>query len=437
MSNPLAIAGVTAVIRDLLADGLIDADLDAVGGVTVSSLPLEQILAQQQQRNRLNVLFTHATPNSGWTNSRLPNRDAGGALVSRPMLALDLHYLITAIGLEDFVPEALLGYAMHLLHEQPVLGAAAIRRSLGQGAVDGAVLPPLFQNLAAADLADQVESIRITPRNPDPEQWSHIWSSMNVGLRASAVYTASVVLIEGTATPRSPLPVIEGRLAVRTIRRPNIARAFVQPAAGTPPNITAPMFPGSTLLLRGSGLLAEQETRVSIGGREVVPAPASTATEMLAAIPADSPAGVGTIQVRHYVVGPGGAADLRMREQSNAIAIGVRPIIAPDAVNDPGIALSNAAIVNNRITGTVTVRLAHPVEQRQRASLRLSGRDAVSAQSFAFFVGPLAADADRLAFDIANVPQGPYLVRIEIDGAESVPANDANGFTGPILQVAP
>ena len=221
MSNPLAIAGVTAVIRDLLADGLIDADLDAVGGVTVSSLPLEQILAQQQQRNRLNVLFTHATPNSGWTNSRLPNRDNSGALVSRPMLALDLHYLITAIGLEDFVPEALLGYAMHLLHEQPVLGAAAIRRSLGQGAVDGGVLPPLFQNLAAADLADQVESIRITPRNPDPEQWSQIWSSMNVGLRASAVYTASVVLIEGTATPRSALPVIEGRLAVRTIRRPN------------------------------------------------------------------------------------------------------------------------------------------------------------------------------------------------------------------------
>ena len=91
MSNPLAIAGVTAVIRDLLADGLIDADLDAVGGVTVSSLPLEQILAQQQQRNRLNVLFTHATPNIGWTNSRLPNRDNSGALVSRPMLALDLH----------------------------------------------------------------------------------------------------------------------------------------------------------------------------------------------------------------------------------------------------------------------------------------------------------------------------------------------------------
>ena len=294
-----------------------------------------------------------------------------------------------------------------------------------------------FENLAAADLADQVESIRITPRNPDPEQWSHIWSSMNVGLRASAVYTASVVLIEGTAMPRSPLPVIEGRLAVRTIRRPNIARVFVQPAAGTPPNVTAPMFPGSTLLLRGSGLLAEQETRVSIGGREVVPAPASTATEMLAAIPADSPAGVGTVQVRHYVVGPGGPADLRMREQSNAIAIGVRPIIAPDAVNDPGIALGNTAVVNNRITGAVTVRLAHPVEQGQRGSLRLSGRGAVSAQSFAFFVGPLVADADRLTFDIASVPQGPYLVRVEIDGAESVPANDANGFTGPILQVAP
>jgi hypothetical protein len=260
---------------------------------------------------------------------------------------------------------------------------------------------------------------------------------MNVGLRASAVYTASVVLIEGSAAPRSALPVIEGRLAVRTIRRPNIARVMVQPAAGTPPSMTAPMFPGSTLLLRGSGLLAEEQTRVSIGGREVVAAAASTATEMLVTIPADVRAGVETIQVRHYVIGPGGAADLRMREQSNVIAIGVRPIVAPDAVNDPGIALGDPVAANGRISGTVTVRLTHPVQQGQRASLRLSGRDAVSAQSFAFFAGPLTADADRLVFDIAGAPQGPYLVRVEIDGAESVPASDLTGFTGPILQVVP
>jgi hypothetical protein len=439
MSNPLAIAGVTAVIRDLLADGLIDADLDALGGIVVSSLPLEQILNAQppQQQNRLNVLFTHATPNTGWTNSRLPTRDGNGALVARPLLALDLHYLVTAIGAQDFAAEALLGYAMHLLHEQPVLGAAAIRRSLGQGAVNGAALPPLFQNLAAAELADQIESIRITPENPDSERWSHIWSSMNVGLRASVVYTASVVLIEGTAAPRSPLPVIEGRLAVRTIRRPGIARVFVQPAAGRPGDTMAPMFPGSLLVLRGSGLLAEQETRVAIGGREVVPSAASSPTELVAAIPADASAGVGTIQVRHYAVGPGGAADLRLREQSNAIAIGVRPLIAADAVNDPGVALTDSDADNGLISGTVTVRLAHPVRIGQRASLRLSGRGAASHDSFAFFAAPLAANADRLVFDITGVPQGPYLVRVEIDGAESVPASDANGFTGPMLQVAP
>lgn len=439
MSNPLAIAGVTAVIRDLLADGLIDADLDAVGGVIVSSLPLEQIFGTQPQRNRLNVLLTHATPNSGWTNERLPTRDSGGALVARPMLALDLHYLITAIGTEDFVSETLLGYAMHLLHETPVLGAAAIRRSLGQGAVDGADLPPLFQNLVAAELADQVESIRITPRNPDSEQWSHIWSSMNVGLRASAVYTASVVLIEGTATPRSALPVLDGRLAVRTIRRPNIARVFVQPAAGTAVNMTAPMFPGSALVLRGSGLLAEEVTRISIGGREVAPGAASSATELQMTIPADATAGVRAIQVRHYVEGPGGAADLRLREQSNVIAIGVRPVIAPDAVNDPGVSLAHGAVnpANAPIAGTVTVRLTHPVVVAQRASLRLTGRGAISGTSFVFFTGPLTAANDRLVFAIDPVPQGSYLVRVEIDGAESVPASDANGFTGPILQVAP
>jgi hypothetical protein len=47
--------------------------------------------------------------------------------VSSLPLALN-HYLLTAYGSADFQGDILLGYAMHLLHERPVLDRAAIRR---------------------------------------------------------------------------------------------------------------------------------------------------------------------------------------------------------------------------------------------------------------------------------------------------------------------
>ena len=49
MSSPLAIAGVTAVLKDLLNNGLIDRDLSKhVGDVKVSSLPPDRIYTHRE-----------------------------------------------------------------------------------------------------------------------------------------------------------------------------------------------------------------------------------------------------------------------------------------------------------------------------------------------------------------------------------------------------
>ena len=42
---------------------------------------------------------------------------------------------------------------------------------------------------------------------------------------------------------------------------------------------------------------------------------------------------------------------------------------------------------------------------------------------------------DTLVFPITNVKSATYLVRIQIDGAESVPASNTTGFTGPTITV--
>ena len=71
------------------------------------------------------------TPNQGWRNVNLPSRNGTGERLTNPPLALNLHYLLTAYGAQDFNAEILLGYAMQLLHETPVFARRDIRLAHG------------------------------------------------------------------------------------------------------------------------------------------------------------------------------------------------------------------------------------------------------------------------------------------------------------------
>ena len=130
MSSPLAIAAVTAALKDLLNDGLLNHDLSSVGSFTVSALPPDRIATGNTEPNQLNLFLYQVTSNQGWRNEGLPTRNPAGQLVGGPKLALDLHYLLTAYGSQDMNAEILLGYAMLLMHETPVLTRAALRNVL-------------------------------------------------------------------------------------------------------------------------------------------------------------------------------------------------------------------------------------------------------------------------------------------------------------------
>ena len=121
MSSPLAIAAVTAVLKDLLNEGLINNDLAQVGSFSVSATPPDRITTGDTEPNRLNWFLYQVTPNPGWRNEGLPSFASQGGRLTNPPLALDLHYLLTAYGHVDLNAEILLGYAMELLHDTPVL----------------------------------------------------------------------------------------------------------------------------------------------------------------------------------------------------------------------------------------------------------------------------------------------------------------------------
>lgn len=211
MSSPLALAAVTAVICDLLNNGLIDNDLAPLGSFSVTAVPPDRVETGNNEPNRLNLFLYRVTPNIGWRNEGLPSRDSRNQSVrlTNPPLALDLHYMLTAYGSAQFAAEILLGYAMELLHDLPVLSRSDILKSLSpKNPISVNLIPSDPQGRKAIDLADQIEELKITPHYLSGEELSRMWTAMQARYRPTMVYQVSTVLIQGIRPVRSPLPVL-------------------------------------------------------------------------------------------------------------------------------------------------------------------------------------------------------------------------------------
>src|SRR5262249_30541747 len=147
-------------------------------------------------------------PSPAWRNSDLPTRRSDGTLVQRPRTALDLHYLLTFLGDDaDLVPHILLGAVALRLHAEPVL----TRDQIAQAAAHETRTRTYGHFLQTSDLADEVELVGITPADLSLEELSKLWMTFpEVNYVLSAVYVASVVLIETDDQPPGPaLPVLK------------------------------------------------------------------------------------------------------------------------------------------------------------------------------------------------------------------------------------
>jgi hypothetical protein len=208
MAGPFAIAAVTAVLKDLLNDGLANHDLSALGNVSVTALPPDRIpITNADEKSQINIFLFQVAPNIGWRNNGLPSRSITGERLTNAPLALDLRYLITAYGKEEFHADALLGYAMQVLHENPVLTRAMVNATLKPSLPVGVTLPPGLAMISTSDLAEQVEVVKISPAYLGTEEMARLWSAMQAKYRPTAVYNLSVVLIDANKASKSALPV--------------------------------------------------------------------------------------------------------------------------------------------------------------------------------------------------------------------------------------
>lgn len=450
MSTALAIASVTAVLKDLLNNGVVDHNLaPLVGDVKVTALSPDRILAEgTDETSQLNLFLYQVSQNVGWRNVALPSRDSRGTRVTNPPLALDLHYLLTAYGEKDLHTEILLGYGMQILHETPVLTRDAIRRALSplpQSPLELGQLPPQLQALFESGLAEQVEQLKITPQTISTEEISRLWTAFQARYRPSAVYQVSVVLIESrNGVVRSALPVRERNIYAVPFRQPVIEQVQSRPAADEQAKPEQPILHDHQLVLVGRGLRGE-DTRVQIEGQEIVPPAADIEDARLSfQLPAGLLAGVKGVQVVHYR--PMGTPLAPHRGvASQAVAFVLRPhITAPPNVADIGEG-SNAEVRS----GTAELTVLPEVGRDQRVLLLLNEVEQPAGQApgaysfqrtspYQLFMPPLTPPetTGTVLINFVDVKPGKYLVRLQVDGAESPLGTDpAGNYAEPFVEI--
>lgn len=406
MSNFLAVATVTATLRRLLQQAV----AQDVSGAAVTNVRPDEA-GSGLPVTGVNLFLYQVTPNAGLRNLDLPTRRDDGSVSCPPEAALDLHYLLTFHGDESILePQRMLGSAVRTLHARPVLSRQQIEETLAD---------PAFGFLAGSDLADAVERVRLVPMGLTLEEQSQLWlgAFSQFPFVLSTTYRASVLLLTADEEqPSGALPVRRRQFLVKPFRQPAIDA--VQ-AAGGPLD---PIVAGADVRLRGRRFLADV-TRVRVGGQELDPASVSD-TEIVFTLdapaldPAALRAGVQAVQVlQPFLVGT--PSEERAGVESNAAPLVLRPTM---------VSASAAGVTDlggGTVAGDVDLEVVPPVGARQRLVLLLNPAPGSAATTAYSFLAPSRpADSSSPTVAVTAVEAGDYLVRLQVDGAESLPEVD-------------
>lgn len=448
MSTAAAIAAVTAVLKDLLLNSFVDHDASAMVGNVMVTARAPDTITLPEQNSQLNLFLYQISPNSGWRNVGLPARDSTGDLISAPPLAVDLHYLLSAYGAKDFHAEVLLGYAMQLFHEMPVLSRETIRKSLSPtmpvdiDAGPQGNIPVELRNLFECGLAEQFEQIKVTPSYLNLEEMFRVWMSFQVPYRTTISYCVSVVLIESKRKGKVALPVRNRSLHAVPFAFPVIEDVMSQ-SAPDQPFLRQPILATFRLALSGKNLQSS-DTRIEVSGLEVADAGLLLSDERIEFdLPAGLRAGAHFVRVVHALdlaTPPATLAPHKVME-SNSISFVVSPTIGNVQCHDVVGAGQNAELLRS---GKIVFAIAPAVTTTQRVILILNQTELPNSQQAKGYrfecrshnhsgASPLSSS---LEVPFVGVSQGSYLVRVQVDGAESQLATDIEGrFIAPKIEV--
>ncbi|MCL2476178.1 DUF4255 domain-containing protein [Candidatus Bathycorpusculum sp.] len=200
MSDYSAIATATAVIREILRES--QSVLDG-GSVDVStSTPATVLKNLTKDNDILNLFLYQVTPNIAYRNADLPTiHQNGNRMLSKPLLALDLHYLLSAASTHELKAQLMLSSAMIALHENAIIPKRKIKETIDTIAQ---LKPEGEEFIAASNLASQTESLKISLESLSIEELTKLWSTFaQTEYHLSAAYHVSVLLLESTKKPET------------------------------------------------------------------------------------------------------------------------------------------------------------------------------------------------------------------------------------------
>ena len=287
----------------------------------------------------------------------------------------------------------------------------------------GEVLPGPPGMIHAADIADQIELIKITPRTLSMDDMSKMWTALQASYRTTVAYDVSVVLIEREQPTRPTLPVLTrgGLRDPVTGRDPGV---LVNPSLSqTAPTLLSVepldqqpvMRLGRDIALNGYGFdHGEAAVRFAEPGTgtvlELAPLAPVTSTRMVLQLPGGAPlAGahplsgtgadpgawrIGSYSLSVHLVEPGGR-----QTDTNALSVALAPASTPSAAADPG--------------GTeITMTSEPPIRPGQSVAILVG-------QEMELVPSPVSP-ANQAQAVFAGLSSGAQLpVRLRVDGVDS------------------
>ncbi|MGA3006911.1 MAG: DUF4255 domain-containing protein [Opitutaceae bacterium] len=399
MSDYLAVAGVSAILKQTLIDALTVNGPNSIvdpGKPAVTVGPPDLVVTGTEEPVQLNIFMYYASQNPAFRNMCLPSSDSQGNKLSNPPLALNLHYLISAYGKSEFDAELMLGWAMKVFHENPVYSQSQISQLLTE--MSGSTVPEI-QLLVQTTLASQVESIKVTPESLSNEEIARLWMAFQTHYRTTTSYQVTVVLIQDTSTVKSNLPVQSRNISVLAMPPP-VVKNLAPTSAAT----------GDMITLTGSYFLGDKatDTMVQFDGLLPLVTPASVQDGCVRVkVPATLAAGVRSVRVVRQV-SFGVSTDPHPGFSSNSVQF----FLVPTITTPPPISAA--------VSTTLTLAVTPPVEREQQValmvgnySITLPARPPTDPDSSSTLNFPIPVDFPY------TTPATSLPLRVQVDGAQS------------------
>ena len=402
MSNYLAVATVTAILQRILQSA-VQRDIDEVRVTTLQP----RNIGNGTPETGINLFLYHVARNPALNNADATPFRSKGTPIKR-QAAVDLYYIISFYGNDtELIPQRLLGSVVRTFNDCSTVSSEAIQKAISD---------PSYRFLERSDLANQVQQLLIVPLELGLDDLSKVWSVFfQAPYMLSLVYKVTVVTIEGDESSKRALPIGDRNLggAVPFPKRPLVEQVVSQ--AGK----LEPILANSTLLLHGKHL-ASNTTKVRIGGFELSPSEVKETQITLALndVPVDFlRAGVQSLQVIHRNL-IGGDSDVNRTVDSNAAPFVLRPTIKQIDIEQQNQSADESQCLRVQVDVMVGIK--------QRVVLIMNEWSIDEPLGYQFEAQLRNNDTDTVIFNLTDIKPAQYLLRLQIDGAESLLSIDSD-----------